>query len=146
MSLGMLYGIAIGGFFGIMLLCFLCCVFPVLSIMFMLCGCVGLITLSFVMPVELNENGDLILQWNYIIGQGLCIFLTIVSGGAELAFLDDEHGKSMIWVLIGSGLVVAVVLLVLNYLIFDSAIALGVVGCLFGGWIIIMVIRRTRRR
>lgn len=144
MDWGTFYGILFGGLVVVLLLCFLCCRFPVLSIMFMLCGCVALIVLSFTMPVELNENGHLILNWNYIVGQGLCIFLTVVCGAAEWAFMEDGQGNSMVWALIASGLATAGILLLLNYLIFDSAIALGVVGCLFGGWIVIMVVRRTR--
>ncbi len=113
---------------------------------------IGIIISSFAMP-HVKHGSE--LDWSWLITQGLFIFLYCVMFCAGFAFDEEEYvetertttyegngkfkeretskleTKSMFWSCLGGSLFISVVLVTLNYVIFEKhAIALGVVGCI----------------
>lgn len=130
------------------------------NLVFMGLAAIGIIVSSFAMPhISSGRNID----WNWVIAQGLFIFLFCTVSCADFAFekedyvsttgridCDDDHAnvnlkskletRSFFWSVIIGSFIASAVLLTLNYMIFEThAIALGIVGCIALAIVIIVI-------
>lgn len=137
-------GTGLGCLIGVTILCFICLRFPLLRILLIFGGFIVLIVISFAMPV-LEENGKVVLNWPWIIGQGVCIFLTFVMSVAEIALgSDSDVGFNVFIASLGTALAGTAILLFLNYVIFDSGIGIGILGSIGAAFMLFTVIKHSR--
>ncbi len=153
------------GILAVFILLKICCKHPLLNTIFVFAASVSLIVTSFAMPVK-EKLGKVELDWNWVLGQAISLFLMTVLTWAECAFDEEEYevretewignnktretskleSRSMFWTALGSSLGAAIVLTIINYAIFDSGIGLGIVGCLMAAFIIFITIKHWVRR
>ncbi|MDE7453872.1 MAG: hypothetical protein K2N22_05630 [Clostridia bacterium] len=160
LKIGIIIAVAVIGIIVIAILLKILSRHFVAYLVFLSLAALGIMIASFAMPRVEDK-----LNWGWVISQALFIFLFCVSLCAGFAFDTDEiavtdstgywdgdtfrgrsvtklENRSLFWSVLGGGLFVAVLLTVLNYVIFKKhAIALGIVGCIAFLFAAIMLIR-----
>lgn len=158
--LGPVIFVGLIGLLAVFILLKICSTRPILNTVFILAACVSLIVTSFAMPIK-NKGGVAEYDWYWVLGQAVCMFLMFVLFSAEMAF-DTEtvevataretwgggvevtsrlEERSMFWGVLGGSLGATAVLVTLNYMIFDSAIGLGIFGSCVTAFIVFVEIK-----
>lgn len=159
MDIGILIMIAVVGLIVTAILLKICSKFFTLNLILLVAAGVGLIVSSFSMPEQTNG-----WNWDWIVPQALLVYLYFEMLCADFAFDKEEYvsttvtehwdgsytasskleSKSAFWGTVGSGIVAAIFIVGLNYVIFEThAIALGIVGCLATAWAAFQLIKYT---
>lgn len=160
-TLGAIIAIGAGGILAVFILLKICSTRPVLNTVLVIAAGVGLMITAFAMPVE-KTYGQAHFDFEWVVGQAVCLFLVFVLTCAEFAFEEEEYietkghidynsgnysetsklaTKSMFWGVLGTSLGATVVLVAINYAIFDSGIGLGILGAIITAFITFVTVK-----